>query len=313
MPARTTKAKPKVLGERKTSEVIKYMKAVGDPRAPAAQRALRQAGRDVEFYKLAWPWPPKKNEEPPKPPWEKQHQFGYFGTTAGSKKDVLNIIDAGAVEPDPSLKNQRVRITLDRLRAADYPGTGNHTVLVEFTAIHVVPGNTEQLKFAQKYQVSEGSGAGVRGYPIFVGLAVSAEGISLDCRTINIENSDDQGILAFLDEPVFKQGLKLLNSVNPVIPVVTSFATGLTKVFASRNQNVPVQEFRLGLDFSGVPSRAYLREGSYIIVQARDQGWDWSEWQFTRSTGKLTNKTTKKLIPRNYLVIGVSKMDAESV
>jgi hypothetical protein len=35
----------------------------------------------------------------------------------------------------------------------------------------------------------------------------------------------------------------------------------------SRNRNVPVQDFYLGLDFSAIPMRARLAQGSYLAVQ----------------------------------------------
>lgn len=292
----------KVIGAMKTSEAIERMAAAGDPRARTARRLLRESGRDVVFSSFIWG---TDNEPVYK---EKEHQYGYFGVDANDPQDVLDIKDAGNIAPDESLKDQRIRLTLDRLRVYDYPGDGNHTVLVQFSASHQVSGTREELSFNQKYQASEGSGAGVRGYPIFVGLSVPAEGIQLRGLTVNVENDDDKQILRFLDSPVFKRGLELLNTVNPVMPIVTSFATGLTESFARRNENVAVQDFSLGLDFSGVPSRAYLREGSYVVVQANDEQWNWADWKFTRSTGKLSAKQGGKPIPYNYLVLGVSKM-----
>ncbi len=295
----------KVIGKQKASKAIEYMTFVGDPHTTAAKRALRKAGRNTTFGRL-WPFPVK--EAPIYGITE--HQYGYFGIDPDNPKDnLLMIKDAGFIKSDDALKNNRVRITLDRLRVAEYPGKGKHTVLVEFSAVHVIPNSAkEDLRFSQKYQVEEGTGAGVRGYPIFVGLAVSAEGIALTGRTINVENAGDKGILGFLDQPIFKRGLEMINMVNPAVPVVTSMVLGISELLLKRHENIAVQSFDLGLDFSGVPSRAYLREGSYIIVQSPDEGWDWSEWQFTRATGKLTNKITQKPIPYNYLVIGVSKM-----
>lgn len=294
-----------VIGRQKATKAIEYMTQVGDPRAPAAKRALRKAGRNTSFSNLFGLFPPKEA-----PIYSiTEHQYGFFGIDPASPTDELEIRDAGYIKSDDALKNQRVRVTLDRLRVAEYPGKGKHTVLVEFSAVHVLHNSAkEDLRFSQKYQVEEGTGAGVRGFPIFVGLSVGSEGIALTGRTINVENAADKGILAFLEGPVFKRGLEMINVVNPAVPVVTSMVLGITELLLKRSENIAVQSFDLGLDFSGLPSRAYLREGSYLIVQAPDEGWDWSEWKFTRSTGKLTHKTTKRPIPYNYLVIGVSKM-----
>ena len=295
-----------VIGKQKASAAIEYMDAVGDPRAPAAKRALRKASRNTTFSGLIRGFLSPKE----KPIYGiTEHQYGYFGVDPNTPSDDLGIKDAGYIKANGALKNQHVRVTLDRLRVAEYPGKGKHTVLVEYSALHVIPtGATQDLRFSQKYQVEEGTGAGVRGYPIFVGLAVSSEGIALTGRTINVMNADDKGILGFLDQPVFKRGLEMINVVNPALPVVTSMVLSISELLLKRHENIAVQSFDLGLDFSDVPSRAHLREGSYIIVQAPDEGWDWSEWKFTRSTGKLTDKQTKKPIPYNYLVIGVSKM-----
>lgn len=307
MAGQKVKTTNKVIGKMKASEAIEYMALVGDPRAPKAKTALRKSGRDVELYKLAWPWTQPGADELTFR--IREHQYGYFGNVAENPKDVLDITDAGYIAADETLKNRQLRVTLDRLRVADYPGKGEHTVLVEFSAVHVIPGaQKEDLSFSQKYQVSEDSSAGVRGYPVFVGLAVGKEGIALRGRTVNVENAGDKGILKFLEQPVLKRGLELLNAVNPAMPVVTSMVTGITELVLKRNENIMVQSFDLGLDFSNVPSRAYLREGSYIVVQAPDRDWDWSKWQFTRSTGKITHKETKTPIPYNYLVIGISKM-----
>ena len=295
-----------VIGKQKASAAVEYMASVGDPRTDVAKRALKKASRSITFAGFISKFLPTKQ----KPIYGiTEHQYGYFGIDPESASDELVIKDAGYIKADNALKHKRVRVTLDRLRVAEYPGKGKHMVLVEYSAVHLIPnGAMQDLRFSQKYQVEEATAAGVRGYPIFVGLAVSAEGIALTGRTINVANMDDKGILAFLDQPIFKRGLEMINVVNPALPVVTSMVLSISELLLKRHENIAVQSFDLGLDFSDVPSRAHLREGSYIIVQAPDEGWDWSEWKFTRSTGKLTNKQTKKSIPYNYLVIGVSKM-----
>jgi hypothetical protein len=41
-------------------------------------------------------------------------------------------------------------------------------------------------------------------------------------------------------------------------------ALNLTKSIATRNRNVPVQDFYMDLDFSTIATRARLAEGSYL-------------------------------------------------
>ena len=48
---------------------------------------------------------------------------------------------------DPSLENQRIKIALNALRVADYPGGGTHCVLFDFYARNQVPGGAEDLHF----------------------------------------------------------------------------------------------------------------------------------------------------------------------
>ena len=295
-----------VIGLQKASQAVEYLTAVGDQRAPVAKRALRNASRSTTFANFIRQFLPPRQL----PIYGiTEHQYGYFGSDPDHPENILEIKDAGSIKPDLRLRHHRLRITLDRLRVAEYPGRGQHMVLVEYSAQHLIPsGSVQDLRFSQKYKVEEGTGAGVRGHPIFVGLAAGAEGIALAGRTINVENKDDKSILNFLDQPTFRRGLEMINSVNPALPVVTSMVLSISEMLLKRHENIAVQGFELGLDFSDVPSRAHLREGSYIIVQAPDEAWDWSEWKFTVSNGRLTNRVTRRPIPYNYLVIGVSRM-----
>jgi len=90
---------------------------------------------------------------------------------------------------------------------------------------------------------------------------------------------------------------------------------GITRAVASRNRNVPVQNFYMGLDFSNTPTRARLRAGSYVAVQipaSFEVAWDWNEWVFQPSSGQLVSAADKKqIIPYNYLVFGVSRYEGD--
>lgn len=196
---------------------------------------------------------------------------------------------------------------------AAYPGSGTHRVLFDFYAQNQVPGDVEHLHFNATHRVREGEQAAILGYPIFVGLNVGIEGVAFKCFTVNVQNDEDEAFLGFLESDVFKAGLKLASTVQPAIAPFSQMALSLTKSIATRNRNVPVQDFYMGLDFSTIATRARLAEGSYLAVQIPESlqtVWDWSEWVYNPSNGQIVNKAEPtRLIPYNYLVYSVSRYE----
>ena len=237
-----------------------------------------------------------------------EHIFGFI-ESGPYTSDTVSIVHAGTIEPDTSLRNSRIKITLDRLRVADYPGKGEHEVLFDFYAQNQIGGETEHVHFHQKYRVLEGSGAGVIGYPIFIGLNVGAEGVSFVGYTINVRNKGSSKFLRFLDSDESRSGLKFIDSLNPAIPTLSKLAIGITKMVANTRHNVPVQDFFLGLDYSDISTRARLAEGSYIVVQVPDKASiNWNDWAYLRSRGILYSKKNATLdIPFNYVIISVTR------
>jgi hypothetical protein len=55
--------------------------------------------------------------------------------------------------------------------------------------------------------------------------------------------------------------------------------------------------------------RAHLREGSYVVVQIKDQTtWDWSLFQFNPATARIERKDRPgQPIENNYFVFSVTK------
>lgn len=242
------------------------------------------------------------------------HAFGFIPEIDYETEDLIPIRHAGTIKPDESLKNKRVKITLDALRAADYPGSGPHRILFDFYAKNQLPEKqAEELHFNQTYRVKEGQTAGIIGYPIFVGLNVGQNGLDFKCYTINVKNDDDERILNFLDSEVFQTGLTLATTAQPAIATLANLAVGITKMVAGRNKNVPVQDIFMGLDYTKIATRARLAQGSYVAVQIpqKDQlEWDWKDWVYDPTKGYIVNEDdNKKLIPRNYVVISVSKYE----
>jgi hypothetical protein len=244
-------------------------------------------------------------------PWQHtEHAFGYLGlATAIEDKVIIQPVEN--IQPDLSLKNARVKITLDRLYVADYPGRGVHLILFDFFAQNQISHQTEDLHFNATYRVYEGDHAAVRGNPIFVGLNVGSEGLIFKCRTVNVQNEQDETFLKFLDSETFRNGLNLASTIQPAIKPLSEMAFSLTKAIMTRNRNVPVQDFSIGLDFSSNPLRPRLAEGSYLAVQvpaSLKSSWEWDDWVYCK--GKIVNRfDTAETIPFNYLAFSISRYE----
>jgi hypothetical protein len=249
-------------------------------------------------------------------PWQHTaHTFGYITPTAASE-DAQAIRYVESISADPGLRSSRIKLTLNRLRVAAYPGGGTHQVLLHCFVQNQLPGKTEPVHFNATYRAYEGESAGVQGSPLFVGLGVGTEGLTLKCRTINVRNDQDEALLGFLESQTFKTGLHLITTAQPVLAPFSEMAYGLAKALATRNRNVSVQDFELGLDFSAMPMRGRLAEGAYLAVQIPESFvaiWDWDEWVYLPARGIVARRDDHRaLIPYNYLVFGVSRYDGHA-
>ncbi len=239
------------------------------------------------------------------------HAIGYLAPVDGPQTSLLDIQHAGNIASDEALKGSRIKLTLDGLRVADYPGRGMHRVLFDFAARNQTGQSAEQLHFHTTYPVREGEQAAALGRPIFVGLQVGAEGLFLQCATLNVLNEGDEALLRFLDGDAFKGGLQLLTTAQPVLAPFAALTVGLTETIAARNRNVAVQAVDMGLDFSRIPLRPKLAEGSYIAVQIPEtlqSVWSWEDWRYDPVNGHLVNTLERDLlIPYNYFVVSISR------
>jgi hypothetical protein len=295
-----------VLGARQPADAALYFKQIGDSETAARLdvAAPTENTRDAQLVSRAkWPF----NDRP----WQyTAHAFGYIPPINDSTTTPIKF--AGAIQPEEALRGSAIKVTLDRLRVANYPGFGAHRILFDFSARNQAAHKKEEhLHFNATFKVLEGQEAAIIGYPLFVGLNVGDDGIALRCFTVNVKNDDDERFLAFLESDVFRSGLKLTKALQPAIAPLSEMALGLTKAIAKRNRNVPVQDFYMGLDFGSVATGARLAQGSYVAVQIPDRLvrlWDWSEWQYNRDTGQITSvRDERSLIPLNYIVFGVSR------
>jgi hypothetical protein len=102
-----------------------------------------------------------------------------------------------------------------------------------------------------------------------------------------------------------------MKTAQPALMPFSQMAVGLTKAIAGRHRNVPVQDFYMGLDFSGIPTRAQLAEGAYIAVQVPDlAAWNWEEWMYNPRNGQIVNcVSSNQPIPYNYLVFSISRYE----
>jgi len=295
-----------VLGKMPPAQAAAKLRELGDTRTASVLESAHDASaRDYGLLKSLWPFQDK--------PWQHTaHAFGFLAPDS-SARGLLPIQHPGALPVRDDLKNARVKITLNGLRVAAYPGGGTHRILFDFYARNQLANAEENLHFNATYRVKEGERAAVIGFPVFVGLNVGSEGVAFKCFTVNVKNDQDEAVLGFFESDVFRGGLKLVNTLQPAIAPLSHIAFSLTNAIASRNRNVPVQDFYMGLDFGNNPTGARLAEGSYLAVQIPEKlqtVWDWSEWGFNKSNGQVVNHVKPtELIPYNYIVFGVSRYD----
>ncbi|MBO3462954.1 hypothetical protein G7B40_001745 [Aetokthonos hydrillicola Thurmond2011] len=238
------------------------------------------------------------------------YRFGYIGLRKTSFDQPQPIQDASAIAPDPSLKNNRINIRLDRFHIQKYPGGGTHDILVTFAARNQVAETQESLSFSQTYRVREGQSAGIAGYPVFIGLHVGLQGIAFECSTVNVKNEEDKTILSALESSPFQSGLKLLTTAQPAIAPFTQITLGVVKLLAQRYENVAVQKFYLGLDFDQAALGVSLAEGNYIAVQVPDEtAINWSEWIYKPDIGAIVRQGDNSTLPYNYIIFRITKYE----
>jgi hypothetical protein len=291
-----------VVGKLPPEQAAAKLREQGEAQAAEALKNTQSKGL---FDEIEWPFQDRA--------WQHTaHAFGFIPASA-SGNQAVPITFAGNIEADESLRGARITIALNRLRVADYPGGGEHRILFDFYAQNQTAGGGEDLHFNATYRAQEGETAAIVGFPIFSGLTVGKAGVILKCYTVNVQNNGDQALLDMLESDVFKGGLKLATTIQPAIAPLSALALGVTRSMAQRHQNVPVQDFALGLDFGSTPGGMRLAQGSYLAVQIPEHptaAWNWNEWVYDPSNGHVVNKANPaQLIPYNYIMFGVSQYD----
>jgi len=215
------------------------------------------------------------------------------------------------IPADPTLRNAPITIALSSLRIAAYPGKGIHHILLHCLTRNWVAGKAEYVHFNAVSHVGKDEYTPIQGYPIFVGLNVGPEGLVFQCRTINVKNEQDVAFLNSLETGAPKGGLQLTNTAQSTITELSEEAFALAKSLAVHNRNIVVQDFSLGFDFSTIPTRYHLAEGSYLAVQLPGDQlpiWDWKEWVYSPDSGQVMHRASAQwIIPFNYLVFSISR------
>jgi len=228
--------------------------------------------------------------------------------------DGGGLVPVSQVEPDSSLKEKHLKVTLDGLHVANYPGFGTHKLLFDFAVQTQLKGKTGIFHYNARFEARDGETVPVRNFPLFYGLKPSGEGITFGFQTVNLSSGFDEGLLDFLKKDEFKSGLDLAASVTPMLGQVSEMAASLTRWLAGQSQNAKVQEFRQGLDFEWGAFGGGLALGSYLVVQIpkdAEREWNWKDWVVDRQTARVVRRDQPaQPLDYNHLVFGLHRLKA---
>lgn len=266
-------------------------------------KEIIEHNKAADLETVAWPW----NRKPKA--WEhSSYAFGFIPINT-SNDNLLKIHEARSITADQSLKDAKINISLDYFRAYEYPGRGKHRVLFKFNAKNYLKDSAEQdLSFNQTFAIQEGQNAPISGYPIFIGLNTGKQLMQFDVEIINVSYDNDDQLLDAMEKGVVKNGITLLGTLNPVIPILSEYATGITKLIAGRNRNREITSPKMGLYFDNIASHLKMARGVYIALQTSEPGvFDWNQWHYNRSFGTVQSiDGTYNELPYNYFAFSIS-------
>lgn len=241
-----------------------------------------------------------------------EHVVGFIAPGDAGQR-LRPVSSALMIEADPGLVGKRIKLTLDGFYVEEYPGTGQHSVALDFSGRDQSEPEAKSLRFATGLKVSDRSSANISGAPIFVGLKVPTDGMAFEFQTISVRNTGDDAIMAVLNGPLFKTGLSILSHVQPALPQLVGLAAGVTTSLINHRKNAQVQCFELGLDFSATPTSARLRCGSYVVMQVPDRStWSWDHWTYSADTMSIIRADgTTVRAPYNTLIFSISESVAD--
>lgn len=286
----------KSIGFKSRSSVLKYLRDIGDEEALEELQANGGVGQGLSL------------------PWGNQ-VWGYTGMLCGFLRpeaggETQKIENAIGLPREETLRNSRVKITLEKFWVHRYPGLGKHKILCEFTGKNQLQNEPEELRFALTTEAKDGASAAISGSPIFLGVSVGENGIAFEGKTINVKSDTDDTILNAIASGPFKEGLGLLTKVQPALKPFVGLTNSVVQSVLSRSKNVQVFNFKLGLDFAKSQTSVPLRLGSFIVVQGDNANWDWDAFCWSTSSAQVLDKINKQPIPYNYIVFRVSEYSA---
>jgi hypothetical protein len=301
LPPLVAAAKLREVGETDAAEALENASALGQP----------EISQDFGIFNRA---------KAPQPWLHSGTNVGYLPPVA-SDADSIPIISARRVGADATLKGARVKVTLDRFYVAKYPGGAEHQILLHFATQYQEHGRPqpEPLRFSTTCKVQDGQVADVQDYPIFVGLPIGGEDLTLEYTAISVKNNDDEKILNVLNSDsfaeVFKAGVQLVSTFQPMLAPFSALAFSLAKYFFGREKNVNIGPFKMGLDFSTIPLHNHLAAGSFIVAQLPEElqrAWNWSDWAYRIDSGLIIKKSDpQQRIPYNYLIFSIARCQDE--
>ena len=230
-------------------------------------------------------------------------RIGFVPASASSDQQI---IAGSAVTCDKTLIGNRIKVTLDLFYVERYPGAGEHTIVCEFSGRNQSQGMSEEVRFALSVTARDRNGAGISGAPVFVGLEVGPDGILLEGRTVSVRNSGDDWLIDALGSNTFKNGLALVETVQPVLKPFIKLAAEAVNSAAKRQRNKQVSGFNIGLDFSDTPTTAKIALGSYIVVQGDGHSWSWGDLSLDRESNLVIVRAAGTPLKLNYMILGIS-------
>ncbi|OWW00939.1 hypothetical protein ATY81_06795 [Rhizobium sp. R72] len=281
------------IGSKSRTSVLKYLRDIGDDQAVEELQSTGGSGQGITAL------------------WGSQ-VWGYTGMLCGflppePGSKISTIESAMTLAPDESLKNSRVKVTLEKFWVHRYPGFGTHKILCEFTGKNQLQGEPEELRFALTTEAKDVASAAISGSPIFLGVSVGENGIAFEGKTINISSDVDDTILDAIGSGPFKEGLGLLTKAQPALKPFVSLTSSVVQSVLRRSKNKQVFNFKLGLDFAVSQTSVPLRIGSFVVVQGDASQWNWETVVWNPSSAQVVDKSTKEPIPFNYIVFRVSE------
>lgn len=232
---------------------------------------------------------------------------GFLPASGGDR-----LVPVARATPDTNLQGEPLRITLDTLHVARYPGLGTHSLLFDFAVERQGAGEANsRYHFNAKFEARNGATVPAHNFPLFYGLEPSAEGIVFGFQTVNVDSSFNRGLLDFLDGDEFKAGLSLLH-LSPVVGQLSQMAASLASWLAGRSKNAKVMEFRQGLSFAPSPLGGCLAEGHYVVAQIpvdSQRDWSWDDWVVDPTLQHLVQREDRSSgLDFNHFVFGVQRM-----